>query len=181
MFVLLPCFSWNSAVVNRCMQCLCKSLLSPLLGIFPYLALLDHVVNSVINCLRHCHSVIKGLCTILSPPTEQSDRFSTSLPTLIILWVFGSIWSILMNSYHRGHQGHSPSGVSGRYLGTVPNRGQGSWHISLPNPVFWLRPTCHGPQVESCSFLQEKQKWCWEYGRTQLVFLAASFQVTRLP
>lgn len=73
MFVLLPCFSWNRAVVSRGMQCLCKPLLSPLLGTFPHLALLAHVANSVFNCLRHC--VVNGLCTILSPPTEHKWSF----------------------------------------------------------------------------------------------------------
>ena len=167
MFVLLPSFSWDHAVVNRRMRCLCKSLLSPFWE--P-----PHTWRCWTMWLILCLTVW-GTAIVLSRasapsyPHQQntSDHFSTSFPTLITLWLFGSIWGILMNSYHHGHQGHSPSGVSGRYLGTVPNRGQGSWHISLPNPVFWLRPTCHGPQVESCSFLQEKHKWCWEYERTQ--------------
>ena len=139
--MLLPCFRGNNAVVNRGMRCLCKSLLSPLLGTFPYLALLDHAVNSVFNCLRHCHSVVNGLCSILSPPTEHKWSF---LYILANTYYFMGFW---INMKYFNEQlppwalGHSPSGVSGRHLGTVPMRGQRSWHISLPNPILWLRPT----------------------------------------
>ena len=50
-------------------------------------------------------AIVLSMASAASYPHQQntSDHFSTSLPILIILWVFGSIWSILMNSYHHGH------------------------------------------------------------------------------
>ena len=89
MFVLLPCFSWDNAVVNRRMRCLCKSLLSPFWE--P-----PHTWRCWTMWLILCLTVW-GTAIVLSRasapsyPHQQntSDHFSTSFPThyFMAFWV----------------------------------------------------------------------------------------------
>ena len=58
---------------------LCENLLSIHLHLYPEVELLDHIVNSIYNFLRNCHTVFHSICTIL----HAFPQFSTSLSTFI--------------------------------------------------------------------------------------------------